>query len=72
MNLQLRNVTEKNFFDVINLKSDKNQEKAIQIYERWVGSNTFFLALCQTYGFTPKAIYDAEQLIGFATFGKHP
>ncbi|MBW9234687.1 hypothetical protein JQK62_21035, partial [Leptospira santarosai] len=72
MNLQLHDVTATNFFEVINLKSDKNQEKAIQIYERWVGSNTFFLALCQIYGFIPKAIYDGEQLIGFTSYGLHP
>lgn len=72
MNLKLHDVTTTNFFEVINLKSDKHQENAIQIYERWVGSNTFFLALCQTYGFTPKAIYNGEQLIGFASYGLHP
>lgn len=69
MNLKLMDVTEKNFWDVINLKSDADQEKRIQIFERWVGSNTFFLAACQVYGFTPRAIYDNEQLIGFASHG---
>lgn len=69
MNIRLVDVTEDNFYDVINLKSDENQEKYIQIYERWVGSNTYFLALCQTYGFTPKAIYDGDTLIGFASHG---
>ena len=44
MNLKLIDVTEENFFEIINLKSDKLQEKHIQIYERWVGSNAFFLA----------------------------
>jgi diamine N-acetyltransferase len=67
--LKLLEVTEENFFDVINLKSDENQEKIFQIYERWVGSNAFFLAVCQTFGFTPKAIYDQEQLIGFSSYG---
>ncbi|MFD1778568.1 GNAT family N-acetyltransferase [Fredinandcohnia salidurans] len=69
MNIKLVDVTEDNFYDVINLKSDENQEKYIQIYERWVGSNTYFLALCQTFGFTPKAIYDGDTLIGFASHG---
>jgi len=45
MNIKLVDITEDNFYDVINLKSDENQEKYIQIYERWVGSNTYFLAL---------------------------
>ncbi|WP_449537630.1 GNAT family N-acetyltransferase [Ferdinandcohnia sp. Marseille-Q9671] len=69
MNIKLVDVTEKNFYDVINLKSDENQEKYIQIYERWVGSNTYFLAACQVFGFTPKAIYDGETLIGFTSHG---
>nr|WP_304216511.1 GNAT family N-acetyltransferase [Fredinandcohnia onubensis] len=69
MNIKLVDVTEDNFYDVIKLKSDENQEKYIQIYERWVGSNTYFLALCQTFGFTPKAIYDGDTLIGFASHG---
>lgn len=69
MNLKLIDVTEENFFEIINLKSDKLQEKHIQIYERWVGSNAFFLAACQTFGFTPKAIYDNDVLIGFASYG---
>ncbi|MGN7298926.1 GNAT family N-acetyltransferase [Ferdinandcohnia sp. SAFN-114] len=69
MNIKLVDVTEGNFYDVINLKSDENQEKYIQIYERWVGSNTYFLALCQTFGFTRKAIYDGDTLIGFASHG---
>lgn len=69
MNLRLVEVTEQNFWDVINLKSDANQQRDIQIFERWVGSNTFFLATAQVYGFIPKAIYDGETLIGFASHG---
>jgi diamine N-acetyltransferase len=69
MNLRLVDVTEENFWDVINLKSDENQQRDIQIFERWVGSNTFFLAAAQVYGFIPKAIYDGEVLIGFASHG---
>lgn len=30
-----------------------------------MGSNASFLAVCQVYKFTPKAIYDTETLIGF-------
>ncbi|NHM32245.1 GNAT family N-acetyltransferase [Neobacillus terrae] len=69
MDIQLKDVTEKNFFEVIALKSDKDQEKYFQIYERWVGSNAFFLAACQTFGFKPRAVYDGTQLIGFASHG---
>ncbi|MEH7525449.1 GNAT family N-acetyltransferase, partial [Bacillus sp. JJ1503] len=69
MNIKLSEVNEKNFWDVIKLKSDFDQEKRIQIFERWVGSNTFFLAACQVYGFLPRAIYDGETLIGFASHG---
>ncbi|MCC3356034.1 GNAT family N-acetyltransferase [Bacillus sp. REN16] len=69
MKITLADVTEENFFDVIKLKSDENQEKYFQIYERWVGSNAYFLAVCQTFGFTPKAIYDGETLIGFTSHG---
>lgn len=69
MNLRLVNVTEQNFWEVVNLKSDQNQQKDIQIFERWVGSNTFFLAAAQVYGFIPRAIYDGELLVGFASHG---
>jgi diamine N-acetyltransferase len=69
MNLRLVEVTEQNFWDVINLKSDANQQRDIQIFERWVGSNTFFLAAAQVYRFIPKAIYDGDTLIGFASHG---
>ncbi|MFC4408819.1 GNAT family N-acetyltransferase [Chungangia koreensis] len=69
MNLRLAQVNEDNFFDVINLKSDEVQEKYIQIYERWVGSNAFFLAMCQTHGFIARAIYDGDVLIGFTSHG---
>ncbi|RFB13516.1 N-acetyltransferase [Bacillus sp. HNG] len=69
MKIKLVDVTGDNFFDVIKLKSDENQEKYFQIYERWVGSNAYFLAVCQTFGFTPKAIYDDKTLIGFTSHG---
>lgn len=71
MQIKLVEVNEKNFWEVIQLKSDLDQEKRIQIFERWVGSNVFFLAACQVYGFTPKAIYDNETLIGFTSHGFH-
>ncbi|WP_235822833.1 GNAT family N-acetyltransferase [Cytobacillus massiliigabonensis] len=69
MNIHLAEVNEDNFWQIVNLKSDPDQEKQIQIFERWVGSNTFFLAASQVYGFTPRAIYDGERLIGFASHG---
>lgn len=69
LNIKLLDVTEEVFFDVINLKSDADQEKRIQIFERWVGSNAFFLGACQVFGFTPRAIYDNETLIGFTSHG---
>lgn len=34
MKIKLRDITGENFFDVVNLKSDKNQEEDIQIFER--------------------------------------
>jgi diamine N-acetyltransferase len=72
MNLFLADVTPNNFEQIINLKSNVEQEQKIQIYERWVGSNAFFLAVCQVYKFTPKAIYDSETLIGFTCHGYNP
>jgi diamine N-acetyltransferase len=69
MNIQLRDVTKDIFWEVIGLKSDKDQEQRIQIFERWVGSNAFFLGACQVYGFVPKAVYDGDTLIGFTSFG---
>src|SRR5690606_31370251 len=71
MQIKLVDVTEDNFFDIIQLKSEANQEKYFQIYERWVGSNAYFLAVCQTFGFIPKAIYDDQTLIGFTSHGYH-
>ncbi|MGD6843960.1 GNAT family N-acetyltransferase [Bacillus infantis] len=69
MEIRLTEVTEQNFYDVINLKSDEVQETRNQIYERWVGSNAFFLGACQVFGYTPRAIYDGSTLIGFASYG---
>ncbi|WP_289140274.1 GNAT family N-acetyltransferase [uncultured Brevibacillus sp.] len=69
MSIRLCHVTETNFWDVVNLKSDPEQEQRIQIFERWVGSNAFFLGACQVYGFTPRTIFDDEILIGFTSFG---
>ncbi|MFD0769754.1 hypothetical protein ACFQZ1_13105 [Bacillus sp. CGMCC 1.60114] len=68
MNLTLSEITEANFWDVIHLKSDKNQEERIQIFERWIGSNAFFLGVCQVYDFIPKATYDNHTLIGFTSY----
>jgi len=72
MNVYLAEVTPSNFDKIINLKSSIEQEQIIQIFERWVGSNAFFLAVCQVYKFTPKAIYDTETLIGFTCHGYNP
>ncbi|RDI45453.1 GNAT family N-acetyltransferase [Falsibacillus pallidus] len=69
MNLHFEDVTEKNFWQVIGIKSDEDQEKRIQIFERWVGSNAFFLGAAQVFGYCPRALYDGEQLIGFASHG---
>lgn len=69
MKLMLKDVTDKNFFDVINLKSLEEQVKKFQIFERWVGSNAFFIALASVNGWTNRAIYDGDTLIGFATYG---
>ncbi|WP_242061933.1 GNAT family N-acetyltransferase [Cytobacillus firmus] len=69
MDLQLKPVTEKNFFEIINLKSEEEQEKKFQIFERFVSSNAFFIALASVNGWTCKGIYDSESLIGFATHG---
>ncbi|MFC3800488.1 GNAT family N-acetyltransferase [Cohnella sp. GCM10012308] len=69
MNVHLESVTSSNFDQIIELKSGIEQEQRMQIYERWVGSNAFFLAVCQVYKFTPRAIYDSETLIGFACHG---
>jgi diamine N-acetyltransferase len=43
MSLRLADVTKDNFWEVLNLKSSKDQEEKIQIFERWVGSNVFFM-----------------------------
>lgn len=72
MQIRLTDVTVENFWDIINLKSDEDQEKRIQIFERWVGSNTFFLAACHVYGYKARAIYDEDTLIGFASHGLNP
>lgn len=69
MELQLRDVTEENFFDIINLKSEPEQEKKFQIFETMVGSNAFFMAFASVKGWMNRAIYDGDTLIGFATHG---
>jgi diamine N-acetyltransferase len=69
MKLNLRNVTEDNFFDVINLKSEPEQEKKFQLFETMVGSNAFFIAFASVKGWINKAIYDGDTLIGFTTHG---
>jgi diamine N-acetyltransferase len=69
MNIQLRDVTEENFFDIINLKSEPEQEKKFQLFETMVGSNAFFIAYASVKGWINRAIYDGDTLIGFATHG---
>jgi diamine N-acetyltransferase len=69
MDLQLCNITETNFFDVINLKSEPKQEKLFRIFESMVGSNAFFIAYATVKNFINRAIYDGDTLIGFATHG---
>lgn len=72
MGVYLADVTPSNFDQVIDLKSDAVQEQRIQIYERWVGSNAYFLGLCHVYSFLPRAIYHDDTLIGFACHGFDP
>lgn len=72
MNIRLKDVTPLNFEHVIHLKSDRDQEQKIQIFERWVGSNAYFLGLCYAYNFKARAIYDGDILIGFASHGLNP
>jgi diamine N-acetyltransferase len=69
MEIRLAEVTDKNFWDVINMKSTPEQEEKFQIFEKYVGSNTFFIALATVKGWVNRAIYDEDTLIGFATHG---
>ncbi|MFD2445144.1 GNAT family N-acetyltransferase [Bacillus sp. CGMCC 1.16607] len=69
MDIQLRNVTEENFFNIINLKSELEQEKKFQLFETMVGSNAFFIAFATVKGWINKGIYDGDTLIGFSTHG---
>lgn len=69
MNIILKEVNEHNFFDIINLKSDEEQVQKFQIFERWVGSNAFFIALASVHRWTTRGIYDGDTLIGFSTYG---
>lgn len=69
MEIRLAEVTDKNFWDVINMKSTPEQEEKFQIFEKYVGSNTFFIALARVKGWVNRAIYDGDRLIGFATHG---
>lgn len=69
MNLRLIEVTEDNFFPVIHLKSQIEQEKKFQLFEKWVGSNAFFIAFASIKGWISRAIYDGETLIGYTTYG---
>ncbi|KAF0816566.1 MULTISPECIES: hypothetical protein [unclassified Cytobacillus] len=49
--------------------NEEEQEKKFQIFVRFVGSNAFFIALASVNGWTSKAIFDKEILIGFTTHG---
>lgn len=69
MEITLRNVSEDNFFDIINLKSELEQEKKFQLFETMVGSNAFFIAYASVKGWVNRALYEGDTLIGFATHG---
>lgn len=69
MKLRLVEITEDNFFQVIHMKSDIEQEKKYQLFEKWVGSNGFFIALASVKGWISRAIYDGDTLIGYSTYG---
>jgi diamine N-acetyltransferase len=69
VDIKLEAVTEKNFWDVINLKSTPEQEERFQLFEKYVGSNAFFIALASVKGWVNRAIYDGGTLVGFATHG---
>ncbi|MGE6257726.1 GNAT family N-acetyltransferase [Heyndrickxia sporothermodurans] len=47
----------------------KTKKKRYKYLKDGLGTNTFFLGVCQVYGYTPRAIYKDEQLIGFASHG---
>lgn len=67
MNLQLKEVAMDNFFQIIRLRSGENEQG---IFEHWVGSNVFFIALSKLNPhWSIRAIYNDEELIGFTTFG---
>ena len=63
MTIELRNITKKNYFDVLNLEVQPNQRN-------FIASNSISLAEAYVYDkngdfIAPLAVYDKEVLIGF-------
>lgn len=66
MNVTLREVDESNFWQCINLKVADEQTD-------FVATNLYSIAESKVRPhFVPQAIYDGEELIGFALYGRDP
>lgn len=68
MNIQLRDVTEENFFECVLMKA--SDVKGHPLFEKHVASNAISLAQSKVVpGWVPKAIYHEDAMVGFAMYG---
>lgn len=66
MAVELRNIDDKNFWQVIKLNVGEGQQN-------FVAPNVRSIAECVVYQYlVPNAIYFGEELIGFALHGRDP
>ncbi len=66
--ITLKEVTKENWFDIVLLRSDEDQEN--RIFERDIASNCLSIAQASIEKqWITRAIYSEEKLIGFAMYG---
>lgn len=68
MEIQLRDIDEKNWLECTRLTTDPQGQHIL--FEEFVASNAVSLAQSKIQeGWTTKAIYDADQMVGFTMYG---
>lgn len=68
MEIQLRDIDEKNWLECIRLTTDPQGQHIL--FEEFVASNAVSLAQSKIQeGWTTKAIYDADLMVGFTMYG---
>lgn len=68
MEIRLRDIDEKNWLECIRLTTDRGGQHVL--FEEFVASNAVSLAQSKIQeGWTTKAIYDGDLMVGFAMYG---